>query len=124
MARDARLFETLLERSRRRDGALALNRRRLADAQGPRVRPFDVQGLILPSSRQVDGQKVFTLIGRDGQTEAYLEIPPGIDVKRFMTRRVGIRGTVHYNEALRARLISVRDLEPLDEAREGLTAPR
>ena len=53
----------------------------------------------------------------DGSTEAYLDIPPGIDLKGLMTRRVGVRGTVHYNESLRARLISVRDLEPLDKDR-------
>jgi hypothetical protein len=114
MAKDARLIETLLERSRRRDATLALYQRRLADAQNPRVQPYDVQGLIQPSSRMVRGQKVFALIGGDGTTQAYLDIPPGIDVKGLLTRRVGVRGTVHYNEGLRARLISVRDLEPLD----------
>ena len=117
MARDARLIETLLERSRRRDATLALFERRLADAESPQARPYDVQGLIQPSSRQVDGQKVYALIGGDGLTEAYLDIPPGIDVKSLLTRRVGVRGTVHYNAGLRARLISVRDLEPLDKRR-------
>jgi hypothetical protein len=114
MARDARLIATLLERSRRRDSTLTLHRRRLSDSQRPEDQPYDVQGLIQPSSRKVGGQKVFALIGRDGTTQAYLEIPPGIDVKGLLTRRVGVRGTVHYNDALRARLVSVRDLEPLD----------
>jgi hypothetical protein len=114
MATDARLIETLLERGRRRDGSLALYQRRLAEARKPVAHPYDVQGLIQPSSRQVEGQRVFALIGRDGRTQAYLDIPPGIDVKGLLTRRVGVRGSVHYNEALRSRLINVRDLEPLD----------
>jgi hypothetical protein len=117
MARDARLIETLLDRSRRRDGTLALQQRRLAEAQNPATQPYDVMGLIQSSSRMVEGQKVFALIGGDGSTQAYLDIPPGIDVRRLMTRRVGVRGTVHYNEALRARLISVRTVEPLDKGR-------
>jgi hypothetical protein len=117
MAKDARLIETLIERSRRRDATLALHQRRLADAQKPQGQPYDVQGLIQPSSRKVDGQKVFALIGGDGTTQAYLDIPPGIDLRGLLTRRVGVRGTVHYNETLRARLISVRDLEPLDPDR-------
>lgn len=115
MARDARLIATLLERSRRRDSTLALAQRRLAEARRPQSQPYDVQGLIQPSSRKVGGQKVFALIGGDGTTQAYLEIPPGIEVKGLLTRRVGIRGIVRYNEALRARLINVRDVEPLDQ---------
>ena len=114
MARDARLIATLLERSRRRDDTLALSLQRLADAGRPDERGYDVQGLIQPSSHKVEGQKVFALIGRDGTTQAYLDIPPGIDVQSFLTRRVGIRGAVNYNEDLRARLIRVREVEPLD----------
>ncbi|MBV8554966.1 MAG: hypothetical protein JO116_05330, partial [Planctomycetaceae bacterium] len=61
------------------------------------------------------GQRVFALIGPDGSTVAYLDIPPGLDVRPLVARRVGVRGTIHYNEDLRARLIAVRDLEPLDD---------
>jgi hypothetical protein len=117
MAKEARLVETLLQRSRRRDAALALSQRRLADAQSPQARPYDLQGLIQPSSRQVDGRKVFALIGRDGQTQAYLDIPPGIDVKPLLTHRVGVRGTSNYNESLHTLLIRVRDVHPLDAER-------
>jgi hypothetical protein len=31
-----------------------------------------------------------------------------------MSKRVGVRGSVRYNESLGARLIAVRDLEPID----------
>jgi hypothetical protein len=114
MADDARTIATLIERGRRRDAALALGRRRLADAQGAGARPYDFQGLVQPTSSKVDGRKVFALIGPDGRNQAFLDIPPGIDVKALTTRRVGVRGAVSYNESLRKLLIRVRDLEPLD----------
>jgi hypothetical protein len=120
IARDAREIETLLARSRRRDATVTLAQRRLADTHKPLARAYDVEGLIQASSRKVDGRKVFALIGRDGATQAYLDIPPGIDVKGLMTHRVGVRGAVHYNEMLRARVISVREVEALDARREGL----
>jgi hypothetical protein len=115
LARDARQIETLLRRSRRRDASLALDERRLVDAQQPQAQPYSAVGLIQASSRKVGGQKVFALINRDGATEAYLDIPPGIELRRLMTHRVGVRGTVNYNEALRARVITVRDVEPIDQ---------
>jgi hypothetical protein len=62
----------------------------------------------------VDGQKVYALIGPDGNTQAYLDIPAGLDVAHLVARRVGVRGRMHYDENLRARLIAVRDLDPLD----------
>ncbi len=120
IASDTRQIETLLARSRRRDGIVALHERRLADAQMPRTRPYNIVGLIQASSRKVGGQKVFALIGRDGSTQAYLDIPPGIDVKGLMTHRVGVRGAVHYDEALRSRVISVREVEALDAERATL----
>ncbi len=122
IAADARQIETLLARSRRRDGMVALYERRLADAQQPRARPYNLVGLIQASSRKVGGQKVFALIGRDGLTQAYLDIPPGIDVKGLMTHRVGVRGAVHFDETLRSRVISVRELEALDVERQSLFA--
>ncbi len=117
MARDGRRIESILARSRRRDAAFRTEEHRLAEIQDPEARPYDVQGLIQASSHKVDGHRVYALIGRDGRTQAYLDIPPGIDIRPLASRRVGVRGTVHFNESLRARLISVRDIEPLDEPR-------
>jgi hypothetical protein len=122
VARDARQIETLLSRSRRRDATVALGKRRLADVQKPQARAYDIEGLIQASSRKVEGRRMFALIGRDGATQAYLDIPPGIDVRGFMTHRVGVRGAVNYNAALRARVISVREIEALDAERETLSA--
>jgi hypothetical protein len=123
IARDVRQIETLLARSRRRDAVVALDQRRLVDAHRPQARPYDVAGLVQASSRKIEGRKVFALIGHDGATQAYLDIPPGIDVKGLMTHRVGVRGAVHYDESLRARVISVREIEALDAERVGLKDP-
>jgi hypothetical protein len=116
MARSARAIETILARSRRRDQIVAMTRRRLAvlEREGAQRSPYVVEGLIHPSSREVEGRRVYTLIGADGAPVAYLDIPPGLDARPLLVRRVGVRGSVHYNEALGTRLIAVHDLEPLD----------
>ncbi|SIO15439.1 hypothetical protein SAMN05444166_2732 [Singulisphaera sp. GP187] len=113
-AESARKFEAILEKSRNRDRKIALYLRRLARAEEPQQRPYDAKGMIQPSSHKVDGQKVFALIGPKGTAIAYLNIPAGLDPSRLTARNVGVRGSVHYNESLRAQLITVRDLEPLD----------
>lgn len=113
-AESARKIEAVLEKSRSRDRKLALYLRRLAMAEEPQERPYDAKGMIQPSSHKVDGQKVFALIGPKGTAVAYLNIPAGLDPSRLTARNVGVRGSVHYNESLRAQLITVRDLEPLD----------
>ena len=65
----------------------------------------------------IDGRKLHALIGPDGKTIAYLDIPPGLDVESLGSRRVGVRGAVHYNQDLGTRLITVRDLEPVGTRR-------
>ena len=117
-ADSARSIEEILSRSRSRDRKLALDLRRFAQAEEPQQRPYDAQGMIQPSSRKVDGQKVFALIGPKGTAIAYLNIPAGLDPSPLATRNVGVRGSARYDESLRARLITVHDIEPLDERRE------
>ena len=112
--RAALTFQTILERSRRRDGEVAVIHRRLADLNRPQRRPFVAEGLVQPSSKQVDGHRVLALIGPDGSPVAYLDVPPGLDVGPVISRRAGVRGSVRYNESLGTRLIAVRDLEPLE----------
>lgn len=114
-AEAARRIDAILERSRRRDRTLALYLRRLAQAGQPHERPYDAEGMIQPSSRKVDGQKVFALIGPEGTAIAYLDIPAGLDVSTLIARQVGVRGSSRFDENLRARLISVRDLDALDD---------
>lgn len=114
IARSARTLQTLLDRSRRRDLAVVITRRRLAELDRPQRRPFAAEGLVQPSSRQVDGHRVYALIGPEGTPVAYLDVPPGLDARTVLSRRAGVRGSVHYNESLGARLIAVRELEPLE----------
>jgi hypothetical protein len=65
----------------------------------------------------VEGRKLYALIGSSGSTLAYLDIPPGLDLDAVASRRVGVRGTTHYNADLGTRLITVRDLEAIEERR-------
>jgi hypothetical protein len=117
-AQAARKIETILERSRRRDRVVAQDVRRLAQARTPLARPYDAQGLLQPSSRKVEGHKVFALIGPEGTATAYLDVPAGLDSGPYLSHIVGVRGTVHYSEPLRARLISVTEIEPLDKTKK------
>jgi hypothetical protein len=113
-ARAARTIESILTKSHRRDGEVAKVRRDLERLERTRARAYDAVGFIQPSARKVDGHKVFALIGREGSTIAYLDIPPGLDPEPFLARRIGVRGQVHFSEDLGARLITVRDMESIE----------
>jgi hypothetical protein len=110
-------FEDALERSRRIDHDVALAKQKLARSRTLTERSYDAKGLLQASSRKVDGQKVHALIGPKGVPIAYLTIPPGIPASRLLARKVGVRGEVHFNESLGTRLITVKDLDPLDSPR-------
>jgi hypothetical protein len=112
-----RKFEEALQRSRRLDAEAARIKQKLADARTFTDRAYDAKGLLQASSRQHDGQRVHALIGPEGRPIAYLAIPPGIPAGRLLARKVGVRGDVHFDEALGNRLITVRDLDPLDKPR-------
>lgn len=114
IARSARTIQTILERSRRRDRDVELARQALARSQETARQPYAAEGLVQRSSRQVEGRRVFALIGAQGVPVAYLDIPPGFDTRRVMAKKVGIRGSVHYNESLGSRLIAVREMDPLE----------
>jgi hypothetical protein len=113
-ARAAKLFLTLLARSRHRDHEVDGVRRGLAEAERPRRRPYAAEGMVQATSKQVEGRRVYVMIGSEGTPVAYLDVPPGLDPRPVLAKRAGVRGSVHYNEALGARLIAVKDLEPLE----------
>jgi hypothetical protein len=115
IARSARTIQTILERSRRRDRDVASARRNLDEMERPQRRPYVAEGLVQPSSRQVEGRRIYVLVGPEGVPVAYLDIPPGLDARPVLSKRVGVRGSVRYNEALGSRLIAVRDLEALEK---------
>jgi hypothetical protein len=113
----AREFQQILAASRGRDAQLAQLRQDLAAVDRYRSLTYHAIGYVQPSSRVLDGRKLHALIGPDGRTVAYLDIPPGLDVESLGTHRVGVRGRVHYSQELGTRLITVRDLEPVGTRR-------
>jgi hypothetical protein len=110
-ARAARTIDTILADSHRRDREVALARRRVAAALRSRAKAYSAVGYVQPSARLIEGRKLYVLIGNDGSTVAYLDIPPGLDIDHLLARRVGVRGEPHFDEELGARLITVRDVE-------------
>jgi hypothetical protein len=116
-AQAARTIESILARSRRRDAEVAQVQQRLAAAEVGHARAYSAIGVVQPSSRMVEGRKLHALIGSNGSTLAYLDIPPGLELDPLMSRRVGVRGATHYNPDLGARLITVRDLEAIESRR-------
>ncbi len=116
-AQAARTIQATLASSRRRDSQVAQTRQRLAAADRTRTRTYNAIGFVQPTSREVDGRKVHALIGSNGSTIAYLDIPPGIDITSLGVQRVKVFGVTHYNQDLGARLITVRDLEAIETRR-------
>lgn len=116
-AKAARTIESILAESHRRDREVAVERKRIAAVGRSKRRTFSAVGYMQASTEKVDGRKLFVLIGKDGSTVAYLDIPPGLDIERMVAHRVGVRGEPHFNEDLGARLITVRDLEAVDTRR-------
>jgi len=116
-AEAARTIQTILARSHHRDSQLAEAERRHSLPGPEHPRSFTAEGLVKTSSRMVDGRRLYSLVGPDGMTVAYLDVPLGLDIEPLVTRRVGVRGVSHYNEDLGARLITVRDAEPIETRR-------
>ena len=110
-------FEEALRRSRMLDHEVAEARQVLAVARTSVERGYDASGRLQASSRKVDGLKVHALIGPEGVAIAYLKIPLGVPAASLLNRKVGVRGEVHFDESLGNRLITVRDLDPLDRKR-------
>jgi hypothetical protein len=113
----AKTIEDILGQSHRRDQEVATQKRRVAAAGRSRARTFSAVGYMQASIEKIEGRKLYVLIGKDGSTLAYLDIPPGLDVDRMVAHRVGVRGDPHYNEDLGSRVITVRDLETTESRR-------
>ena len=113
LAKSARSFETALAESRNLDYEVAPSQQDSGDTKTVEHVTYDAEGLLQQSSRHVDGQKVFALIGSKGDTIAYLLMPPGLNAEANLSRRVGLRGSVRFDNSLRTNLISVRELDAL-----------
>jgi hypothetical protein len=116
-ARAAQTIDGILAKSHRRDQVVAEQRRRMAIASRSHKRNFNAVGYMQASTEEVEGRKLYVLIGRDGSTLAYLDVPPGLDIDQLVAQRVGVRGEPHFNEDLGTRLITVRDLEKIETKR-------
>jgi hypothetical protein len=116
-AQAAQTIQKTLAASRRRDLEVAQIQKRLAAIDRSRTRTYSAIGFVQPSSRSVDGRQLHALVGSNGSTLAYLDIPAGIDVNSLVAQRVGVLGVIHYNQDLGTRLITVRDLETLESRR-------
>jgi hypothetical protein len=116
-AKAAATIESILARSHRRDREVVEVKRRLKTTTARRSRAYEAMGYMQASAQNVDGQKLFVLIGKNGKTVAFLRIPPGLDPDPMLARKVGVRGDAHYDEDLQSRLITVRTLEPIETRR-------
>lgn len=111
----ARKIAELLARSHRRDDEVEAIRRRVGDFATGREAPFEAEGLLQTTSALVDGRRVYVLIDDEGRTGAYLVIPPGLNVEPYLTARVGVRGESRFHATRKSRVITVREIELLDE---------
>lgn len=116
-AKAARRIIEIVSESHRRDQEVAKVERKMAASAQESQRLFDAVGFVQPSSRMINGRKVYALIGREGSAVAYLDIPPGLDPEPLMAHRVGVRGQTRFNADLRTRVIAVSDLESLEPRR-------
>jgi hypothetical protein len=110
----ARTIEMLLAQSRRRDAVVAQVKRRLAAKGRSHARSYSAVGYVQSSAHSLEGRKLYALLGSDGSTLAFLDIPPGLDIDPVLAQRVGVRGESHYSEDLGTQLITVRDIERMD----------
>ncbi len=113
LAKAAADFEALIKKSRRRDALVTQIKERVRDIRDAEELAFDAEGLLQATSRQVDGEKVYSLLNDEGQVVTYLRVPPGIDTTNLTATQVGVRGKSRFNDTLRYRLLDVRDIEPL-----------
>ncbi len=120
-AKAAVSFEAILAQTHKRDREIVQLSRQLrirtSAANGARSSTYEAIGFMQSSAQKIDGHKLFLLVGRNGETLAYLDIPPGLDPEPILARKVGVRGVAHYNEELQSRLITVRDLQAVESRR-------
>ena len=112
-------IQTILAQSHDRDRNIVETRHRLRTSAGNLARSHSYQavGFMQASAQKIDGHKLFLLVGRTGETVAYLDIPPGLDPEPVLAHKVGVRGIAHYNGELQSRVITVRDLEKIEASR-------
>ncbi len=113
----AREVEATLAHMRRLDGEVDAAERKLAASAPKPARGYTAIGFMKPSNQFLEGRKLYALIGTDGKTTAFLDIPPGLEIEPITAGRVGVRGRSRFDEDLSVPLITVRELEPVARGR-------
>jgi hypothetical protein len=120
-AKAAASLQAILAQSHSRDHEIVELRRRLrietSATKRTRSNTYQAVGFMQSSAQKYDGHKLYLLVGPNGETVAYLDIPPGLDPEPAIARKVGVRGVAHYSEELKSRLITVSDLRAVDSRR-------
>jgi hypothetical protein len=116
VAKSARALQDRLTKTRALDKDVADVMRRRDAQRASGLAAYDTEGMLQASSKEVDGVKVFTLVGSDGETSAYVILPPGLAAKPYLSRYVGVRGEVRYEESLGAKVVRVTEMEALSDA--------
>jgi hypothetical protein len=116
VAKSARAFQDRLTKTRALDKDVSDVMRRRDAQRASGLVAYDAEGMLQASSKEVDGVKVFTLVGSDGETSAYVSLPPGLAAKPYLSRYVGVRGDVRYEESLGAKVVHVTEMEALSDA--------
>ncbi|GIW87678.1 MAG: hypothetical protein KatS3mg108_2002 [Isosphaeraceae bacterium] len=114
-AQAARRLRELAASTQQRDAELDSLRRQLGKLATGAESPFEAEGLLQRCSELVDGRRAFLLIGDDGLSTIYLVAPPGLDLDSYVAARVGVRGDSRFHSVLKSRVITVRDIERLDD---------
>jgi hypothetical protein len=117
LARTARELAVAIERARRIDSEVAAVRSKLVELAENKDAPFEAEGLLQSSSTLVEGRKAFLLIDAKGRTEAYVVVQPGLSLETYLARRVGIYGESRYSPTLKSRIVTARQVVPLDDLR-------
>jgi hypothetical protein len=113
-AQTARELAAAVERARHIDADVAAIRARVFELTAQQDGSFETQGLLQTSSTLVDGRQAYILIDARGRTSAYIVVPPGLDVRPYLARRVGVRGDSRFHATLKSRIVTARQIEPLD----------
>lgn len=115
VAKTARELAAAVGRTQRIDREVAAINAQIAEVTAERDLPFEVKGLLQSSSTLVDGRTAYLLIDDRGRTAAYVVVQPGLSVDALLARRVGIRGESRYHGELKARVVTARQVVPLDD---------
>ena len=115
-ATTARSLREMIAGSRQRDLEIYKIRDRLGKIADGAETPYDAEGLLQSSSTMLEGRKALVLINDVGKTDAYLHLPPGLRKEDYVSARVGIRGDSRYDTRLKARVITVNEIDRLDTA--------